>query len=567
MGSVLSSNVAVLLAVAAQAPAQAWSSEIIAIPKTPASAPTTRPAGRSPGQEARPYVEVLTAQGVEATTEGLRTYLDALHPTEARKNRVKALIKQLASPRWRDRDSATKELLAMPMPPVAALRAAATCGDPEVEARARMVLAKRAGQLPTVLHAVFQVIRLKKLTGLTEEVLAAMGLCDGEHVVTAAVRAVAATSRKQDADLLRAALKDSDRRVRRAAVSGLAAALKAGAAPELRPLLTDKDPRVSLLTAIQLAELGDRRSLAGLHRLMAHATPEIRVEAYVALAALTGNDKLPFHAYADAAKRARQHDAWKAWLAKDGATVALHVPLRRHLWTGSHLHGHTLVAYGHRNKVEELDGQGKVVWSYATPMIWHAVKLRNGNVLACSAGRMGGGIVQEVDRKGEVVWEYKAFAMDARQLPNGNVLIADFTGLRVIEVTRDKKIVWAEGLAAKVRGVERLANGNTLTASEAGVAELSPDGKRVWEYPGPSYSAQRLPSGNTLITQYQKHRVIEVTPGKRIVWEFSEKLPCDAYRLPNGNTVMASFRRAVEVTPAGKIIWELEGLTYGSVRK
>jgi hypothetical protein len=51
----------------------------------------------------------------------------------------------------------------------------------------------------------------------------------------------------------------------------------------------------------------------------------------------------------------------------------------------------------------------------------------------------------------------------------------------------------------------------------------------VWEYPGteddPLYSkscgaAQRLPNGNTLITESDNGRALEVTPEKDIVWEF-----------------------------------------------
>ena len=567
--SILSLIVAVLLAAAAPG----WTGQNASPLPTPAKAATTVPAdrpassGRSPEGEAGPYVEILKAQGVEATTEGLRKYLEALHPTEAQKARVKKLIRQLGSPRWHERDSATKELMAMPMPPLAELRAASGSADPEVVMRAEMVLARRTDQLPMTLHAAFEVVRLKKLTGLTKEILAAVPLCDREHLVAAAARAVAASSRKQDADLLRKALKDADPRLRRAGATGLAAALKAEAVGELTPLLTDKDPRVALVTAIQLAELGDRRSLAALLRLMADAAPEVRVEAYFALAALTGNDKLPFYACDDAAKRSRQHEAWKTWLAGDGATAALRIPLRVNLQDRSYLHGHTLIAYGHQNKVEELDGKGKVVWNYSTPVIFHAEKLRNRNVLICTIGRLGRGEVQEISRKGKIVWEYNAYAMDARQLPSGNILIADYPGSRAIEVTREKGIVWEKKLGGRARGVQRLATGNTLVACDVGAFEFSRDGKTVWKHTGQIRSAQRLANGNTLLAQYRKHRIIEVSPDGKTVWEFSEKLPSDAYRLPNGNTLIAGFTRAIEVTPAKKIVWQRDGLKYGSVRK
>ena len=48
----------------------------------------------------------------------------------------------------------------------------------------------------------------------------------------------------------------------------------------------------------------------------------------------------------------------------------------------------------------------------------------------------------------------------------------------------------------------------------------------VWSYTGSGFystnisSAQRLPNGNTLITEGAGSRVFEVTPDKEIVWEY-----------------------------------------------
>ena len=72
---------------------------------------------------------------------------------------------------------------------------------------------------------------------------------------------------------------------------------------------------------------------------------------------------------------------------------------------------------------------------------------------------------------------------------------------------------------------------------------------------------------NTLIACYQNQRVIEVSPGKKVVWEFAEQLPFDVFRLPNGNTLITGLKRAIEVTPGKKIIWTKDGLRYGSVRR
>ncbi len=71
-------------------------------------------------------------------------------------------------------------------------------------------------------------------------------------------------------------------------------------------------------------------------------------------------------------------------------------------------------------------------------------------------------------------------------------------------------------------------NGGPRKASS--VLELDPaTGEMVWEYHGsaqaPFYSetcgtAERLPNGDTLITESDSGRAFEVTPRGEIVWEF-----------------------------------------------
>ncbi len=71
---------------------------------------------------------------------------------------------------------------------------------------------------------------------------------------------------------------------------------------------------------------------------------------------------------------------------------------------------------------------------------------------------------------------------------------------------------------------------NTGLGDESRVMEYNPDGMDVvWEYRGsrrhPFFTAtcgtaQRLPNGNTLITESDNGRVLEVTPAGKIAWEF-----------------------------------------------
>ena len=62
-------------------------------------------------------------------------------------------------------------------------------------------------------------------------------------------------------------------------------------------------------------------------------------------------------------------------------------------------------------------------------------------------------------------------------------------------------------------------------------------------------------------------KVIEVTRDKKVVWEYSDSTPLDAFRLPNGNTLITCHKRFVEVTPGKKVVWEKSGNVYGSARR
>lgn len=122
--------------------------------------------------------------------------------------------------------------------------------------------------------------------------------------------------------------------------------------------------------------------------------------------------------------------------------------------------GTLLIAHMDLGKVIAYDLDGKQLWSADVPSVWSAVQLPSGNLLVASNQRF----VKELNRKGEVVWEYlldevKDYKLTnpqiAMRLPNGNTLINNWFNqwdskliagnepVQVVEVTPDKKIVWA----------------------------------------------------------------------------------------------------------------------------
>jgi hypothetical protein len=251
-------------------------------------------------------------------------------------------------------------------------------------------------------------------------------------------------------------------------------------------------------------------------------------------------------------------------------------------------HRAMLVEYDHGvSRLVEVAEDGTVAWEQKLPslsVMFHP--LGDGHVLYAFAGTPTG--VREIDRDGKVVWEYLSKAAEVlgfERLPSGNVLLAEQGPCQAVEVDREGKIVSTVALKTteqaphrQVRRIHRLENGNILAAHEGEgvVREYDPNGNPVWEYGGIEnvFEAVRLPGGNTLIGCGTQKRVIEVTPEKRVVWEFkSEDAPelnltwmTSLQVMPSGNYVVANFlggaegegAHAFEVTKDKKVIW-----TYG----
>ena len=122
--------------------------------------------------------------------------------------------------------------------------------------------------------------------------------------------------------------------------------------------------------------------------------------------------------------------------------------------------GTVLIAHMDLGRAVEYDLDGKTLWAKEVPGIWSASPLQNGNVLAVS----NRGFVREINRQGETVWEwtpadapgYRITNLQlAARLSNGNTIINNWFNqwsgqvdpanppVQAIEVTPDKKIVWA----------------------------------------------------------------------------------------------------------------------------
>ncbi len=121
--------------------------------------------------------------------------------------------------------------------------------------------------------------------------------------------------------------------------------------------------------------------------------------------------------------------------------------------------GTLMVAHMDLNKVVEYDSDGNELWSFPAATPWGVTPLSNGNVLITDHEG-----VREITRRGDCAWNFSpanvpgytfASLQQAWRLPNGDTVINNWVnewtksdanapgGIQAIEVTPDKKVVWA----------------------------------------------------------------------------------------------------------------------------
>ncbi len=244
------------------------------------------------------------------------------------------------------------------------------------------------------------------------------------------------------------------------------------------------------------------------------------------------------------------------------------------------------VADYHKKIAALVNADNSIGWKIEIKDIHDVQLLKDGHWLAQTAFTN----VIELDQYGKEVWRYEAGKTSSggnieihafRRLDNGLTMIAESGAARIIEMDRDKKIVHSFELKVPnpdahrdTRLVRPTPNGNYVVAHEGlGLCrEYDRSGKVVWEYDVGSklYSAVRLANGNTLIGCGDGHRVIEVSPEKKIVWEVAEKDLKDVTlawvtmvdRLENGNTWIVNCHggennpQLLEVSPDKKVVWK-----------
>jgi ABC-type amino acid transport substrate-binding protein len=200
---------------------------------------------------------------------------------------------------------------------------------------------------------------------------------------------------------------------------------------------------------------------------------------------------------------------------------------------------------------------------------------------------------------GSIEWEVPCGhnSHDLQVLANGNLLLHPAPN-KIVEMTRDKKVVWewtskpevpnggGTGARVEIHGFQRLSDGNTMIAetSNLRIIEVNAKGEIVKsvpitvEHPDPHRDTRRVrktDTGTYIACHEGLGLVREYDSTGKIVWEYKIDLnnqpetgghdghgTCvfNAVRLKNGNTLIAggNNNRVMEVTPEKKIVWSIE---------
>lgn len=263
---------------------------------------------------------------------------------------------------------------------------------------------------------------------------------------------------------------------------------------------------------------------------------------------------------------------------------------------------HSFLGVGKANRVVIVNEQGEVDWRFDMPASDGWV-LPDGNVLLAlypTHDFPGGGAV-EVNRKTKkIMWKYQGQQKEistVQQMGDDRYLVAELgPEPRAIVINRAGEILKSTSLACQkknahmqTRMLRVLSNGNYIAPHllDFAVKEYDPAtgkvlksfstddrGRTKRDWP---FTAIRLINGNTLIGCTNGNRVIEVNAKGKIVWavdndDIGEKLfddACGVQRLPNGNTVIASYHakgnavKLFEVTRDKKVVWRYQGQPAG----
>ncbi|MCG6189530.1 FAD-dependent oxidoreductase [Maribellus maritimus] len=188
------------------------------------------------------------------------------------------------------------------------------------------------------------------------------------------------------------------------------------------------------------------------------------------------------------------------------------------------------------DSIYHISTTGEIEWSYPASNCQDIWNLPNGNVLfTYHHGKNGRGGVMEVTKQKKVIFNFETEGEihTCQRLNNGHTLIGINKDASLVEVDNEGNVRKKIQLKTDKRGhdairmARQLKNDNYLVCQEGDnlVAEYNKNGKllRTFNSPGKCFEAVRLDTGNTIICDGSACSVRELDSKGNVVWRVSKK--------------------------------------------
>lgn len=186
-----------------------------------------------------------------------------------------------------------------------------------------------------------------------------------------------------------------------------------------------------------------------------------------------------------------------------------------------------LVAEHQGNKVTERNKKGEILWEKKIDGPLAVQKLEDGSIFIASKSN-----VVFVDQKGKEISEFTPPnaepIMKANIASNGDLCLVLSTpqgNAKFVRFDKTKKPIVSYDIDVRTSGgkVDILPNGNSLITEVYGnrVIEFNNEGKEVWHFECEQpVAAVRLPNGNTLVTSMTQMKALEVDSKGKEIWSY-----------------------------------------------
>jgi outer membrane protein assembly factor BamB len=507
---------------------------------------------------------VVKGAGFKTDGSSLVEFFRARTPSKEDLRHLKALIGQLGSDSYREREEASQELARQSPVVIPFLERGLESSDLEVRRRVRLCLQQiERGPGPALPLAAARLLAERQPKGAVPVLLGYLPFAEDGTVaeeVFAALLALTPEGKPEPA--LAGAVRNPSPRVREAAAHVLARKGTPAQRKELRALLADPEPRVRLRTARGLLVAEDRAGVEALIALLEEGPVDLAWQAEEDLRRLAGA-KAPTVALGEGKEERKNSRAvWEAWWKEHGSGIDL-----AKYRAGPVILGLTLCIEYNTNRIWECGRDGKARWEITGlqgPM--DAQVLPGGQVLVVEANNRK---LSERDQKGKVLWEVTVPGRPngCRLLSNGKVFVS--TSESAMEYVRgDKRPIYTVKFHHNANAVCKFRD-HILYATNDEIVEMTTEGKRVRSISiprGSMYSCiQGLPGGRYLVTNNSTHQVLEVDRTGKVLWKTKFTSACGLHRLPNGHTLVSTRGIAAELDRTGKKVWEAS--TPGYIRR